>query len=230
MNRGQRKPKPIRDEGDLPFEIGTKVKAARESKGCTQRGLGAKTGLSPNYLSRLECGTKNASLETLDLIAKVLGFRLHVEFKERVQTLKEYVNEANQDYLRDRPAVKVKPHHETRKIMVHGKEVDVDIEIIPVVEWINNLGGRTIYSCEGGRIQNPYVLFRAESDALEKILAKVEEYHCFARERNRIQNIIFTYQSISFEADWQDGVRYKMYFFDENSTKNFIVWLGSTST
>ena len=57
--------------------------------------------------------------------------------------------------------VAAKPFHNTEKILVGGKECDIDVGIVPVVRWINSFDGlRTIACCHGeGTLVEPYLVY-----------------------------------------------------------------------
>ena len=53
---------------------------ARHAAGLTQKELSAKTGIAQGDISKLERGTGNPSLRTLNRLAEGMGMRLRVEF------------------------------------------------------------------------------------------------------------------------------------------------------
>ena len=53
---------------------------ARHAAGLTQKELSAKTGITEGDISKLERGTGNPSLRTLNRLAEGMGMRLRVEF------------------------------------------------------------------------------------------------------------------------------------------------------
>jgi len=53
---------------------------ARKDKGMTQKELSAATGISQADISRLERGTGNPSIKTLQRVAKALHMALKIEF------------------------------------------------------------------------------------------------------------------------------------------------------
>ena len=57
-----------------------RVKEIREAKGLTQADLSAMTGLNQGYLSRVENGTANVSLDKMRVIAAALKVDLHELF------------------------------------------------------------------------------------------------------------------------------------------------------
>ena len=66
--------------------------------------------------------------------------------------------------------------HKTNKICM--KFVDVDINIIPLVKWLNTFEYVfTKYSCQGNKDKQPYVLFYCgENRDIVYILDKTEKY------------------------------------------------------
>lgn len=57
--------------------IGQKLKQRRDELNLSLRALAAQTGLSAAFLSQIECGKSNPSLNSLQRIAKRLGVPLH---------------------------------------------------------------------------------------------------------------------------------------------------------
>jgi hypothetical protein len=73
--------------------------------------------------------------------------------------------------------IKRKPiKHKTKRIVI--KEADVDIKLIPVVNWLNSQGNIfeivTQFCCQGNRNEkNPYVIFTSYSEGvLNNIIKK----------------------------------------------------------
>ena len=64
----------------LAFEIGQKVRDAREASGISQRELAARMSTSQAAVARLESGGTSATLATLQKAAAALGLQLNVEF------------------------------------------------------------------------------------------------------------------------------------------------------
>lgn len=64
----------------LPENLPTQFKALREQHKLTLAGLGAKTGLSISYLSDLEHGRSNPSIDTLEKIANAYGMEISINF------------------------------------------------------------------------------------------------------------------------------------------------------
>lgn len=56
-------------------KFGKKVRELREKKGMTQEDLAYKADLSVYYVSRIERGKANVSLETVEKIQKALQFK-----------------------------------------------------------------------------------------------------------------------------------------------------------
>lgn len=56
--------------------IGHLMRAAREEAGLTVRELADKAGISHSHIVRIENGRYNVTVDTLDKLGKVLGFRL----------------------------------------------------------------------------------------------------------------------------------------------------------
>ncbi len=60
--------------------LGKRVKSLREKKGLTQEELEEKTGINTKYISAIERGNKNATIKTLEKIAKGLDVELYELF------------------------------------------------------------------------------------------------------------------------------------------------------
>jgi DNA-binding XRE family transcriptional regulator len=65
----------------LREEVGKRISEIRRGNGLSQKELAAKLGVSQQLISRIEKGRENASLTTLNNIARVLGRALTVDFK-----------------------------------------------------------------------------------------------------------------------------------------------------
>lgn len=61
-------------------KLGQRIRQLRQLRGYTQEGFEEASGLSPQYLSAIERGTKNVTLEVLERIAKGLQIELHSLF------------------------------------------------------------------------------------------------------------------------------------------------------
>lgn len=61
---------------DLLEKFGKKIRITRENKNLSQEDLAFKSGLSVYYISRIERGKANVSLETIAKLQKALGIIL----------------------------------------------------------------------------------------------------------------------------------------------------------
>ena len=61
----------------MRLSIGSKIKEAREEKGITQARLAKAIGITPSFVSRIEAGDREVSLELLRRMARVLERPLH---------------------------------------------------------------------------------------------------------------------------------------------------------
>ena len=61
---------------DLKDLFGRRIKAKRAALGITQHGLHVATGITTSYLSAIESGKANCSLEAANAIALALGYEL----------------------------------------------------------------------------------------------------------------------------------------------------------
>jgi hypothetical protein len=70
--------------------------------------------------------------------------------------------------------------HKTQKIKVGEEIVDVDIKMVPYVNWLNAIGARTLFCCQGWKDTSlinhcPYVTFRCDNlNVLAKILSSLK--------------------------------------------------------
>lgn len=62
------------------FAVMKVIMEARVKTGLTQKQLSERTGISQADISRLECGTANPSLKTLQRVATALGRRVQIDF------------------------------------------------------------------------------------------------------------------------------------------------------
>lgn len=72
------------------MKAGLTIKTFRSLKGVKQKDLAAKLYMSQAHLSLMECGHVNVSVETMDEILHVLGYKLAVmEIREKKYELVE---------------------------------------------------------------------------------------------------------------------------------------------
>ena len=69
------------DELEPEFQIIRAMIEAREEANMTQKDLAEKTGIAQGDISKLENGSSNPSIRTLQRIAEGLGKKLVIEFK-----------------------------------------------------------------------------------------------------------------------------------------------------
>jgi len=69
------------DNQNIKLEIGTRISAIRNRKTFTQKKLSEITGINEKYISRLENGQENPTLDTLLKISPALGISLEDLFK-----------------------------------------------------------------------------------------------------------------------------------------------------
>ncbi len=92
---------------DMKRLIGIRTKSLRRARGLTQEELAERTGLSVNYLSRIERGLENPTLDTLLGLAKALKvepldlftFEHEADPKRLRQVLDRLVGEIREDQL-----------------------------------------------------------------------------------------------------------------------------------
>lgn len=64
----------------IAYELGKKVREAREERGWTQTELAHRAGMKPHAISRFEAGDVVPTLATLDRIAAALDAHLTIDF------------------------------------------------------------------------------------------------------------------------------------------------------
>lgn len=130
------------------------------------------------------------------------------------------------------------PDHVTEKVRVGDTLVDVDIEIIPVVLWLNDLAGcRTMHSCQGETwsgmedvrfqgVGRPYLVFSCgDPDSLRKILGLIRDF-CSYPGRDGVFNPSGR-DLMKVEVDLWDGVvRYDIRWPSLDSLRRFSGWIG----
>jgi hypothetical protein len=125
--------------------------------------------------------------------------------------------------------------HPTVVHQTGGTSVEIDVEILPVVEWLNSLKTvSTTDSCQGdeelGKDYNlPYVSFFSDSDDLIRILKVVREFICLHRLSN--ENIAKVPAegielSVSLHEPNCDVLWYTLWFMNTKSKDMFLNYLG----
>ncbi len=79
----QKKDKKFKEEYDAlepEFSIIQAMLDARKASGLTQKDLAEKTGIAQGDISKLENGSANPSLRTLQRLADGMGMKLKIEF------------------------------------------------------------------------------------------------------------------------------------------------------
>ena len=93
---------------DLKEMIGSRIQEIRNKKGITQDQLSEKVGISPKYLSSIERGKENPTLNTILKLAQSLDVNLdefftHLEIEDpakRKSMIIEMLDEADEDKLK----------------------------------------------------------------------------------------------------------------------------------
>jgi transcriptional regulator with XRE-family HTH domain len=93
---------------DIKKMIGVRIAEVRKKKGMTQKKLAEKMGISPTYLSSIERGKENPTLDMLIILAKSLGVDLGVIFTlpqiedpaKRKSLINSLLNKADDDQLK----------------------------------------------------------------------------------------------------------------------------------
>ncbi len=61
---------------DIKKQFGSRVRTLRKARSLSQEELAELSGLHPTYISGIECGKRNVSLENIRSLAKGLGISL----------------------------------------------------------------------------------------------------------------------------------------------------------
>lgn len=93
---------------DIKQVIGVRIAEIRARKGMTQEKLAGKMGIGPKYLSSIERGKENPTLDTLISLSKALGVDLGEIFSsvqiedpaKRKSMVLSLLDEANEDQLK----------------------------------------------------------------------------------------------------------------------------------
>jgi transcriptional regulator with XRE-family HTH domain len=67
---------------NIKATFGSRVRELRQAKGISQEGLADKAGLDRTYISSIERGKRNISLENIERLAKALKVGVRDFFKE----------------------------------------------------------------------------------------------------------------------------------------------------
>lgn len=92
------------------------MQALRDARDLTQETIGARTGLSPKYVSQLECGQRSPSWETLVAIA-------HQGFEIKLATLMFGIDEGIEVEVQDLSDVLAGRPKEARRDLLHAMEL-----------------------------------------------------------------------------------------------------------
>jgi len=66
---------------DMAYTIGERIRIYRTRNGMTQMKLAEKAGVHHTYIGQLERGEKNATLDTIEKVARALGVSFEVLFE-----------------------------------------------------------------------------------------------------------------------------------------------------
>ncbi len=86
--------------------IADDLKAARESKGLSQRALGAKAGVPQGHVSRIENGAVDLRLSSLVALARALDLELVLVPRKTVSAVRSIVRSSTQGSLQDGEAAR----------------------------------------------------------------------------------------------------------------------------
>lgn len=88
--------------------IGERIRELRKMRKLSQEQVAERADISPNYLSRIECGKENPTLDMLIKLARALGtemweifdFGHEVGLKEMKDTMNKLLKESEEEKLR----------------------------------------------------------------------------------------------------------------------------------
>jgi transcriptional regulator with XRE-family HTH domain len=70
---------------DIAKTVGERLRTYRNRAGMTQEGLAERAGLHHTYIGQLERGEKNATLESIEKVARALGLPFEVLFEAIIE-------------------------------------------------------------------------------------------------------------------------------------------------
>lgn len=146
----------------------------------------------------------------------------------------EFADKKLEKELQRRLPYKDKPKipHEKTLLEIHGKKVEIDIEIVPIVKWLNNLSGvETQYCCQGEIVpknnwHRPHVIFNCSDPKTIEMIARLsDKFCCDMSESNTAYCEFF---NIELHIEWRthnNQIRYDMVWQDLFTMQDFIKWL-----
>ena len=72
----------IRMPEDIKIRFGNRLRKLREAKGLSQESLAHEAGLDRTYVSSVERGKRNISIENIERLALALGIKIKEFFEE----------------------------------------------------------------------------------------------------------------------------------------------------
>lgn len=94
---------------ELYKAIGTKIRAMRTAKGWTQKELGNKFDVSPQYISRIERGSAHLSLQKLYVLAGILECSIYAILPSSPSQISDFFSDELQ-YQLDHCSAEQKAH------------------------------------------------------------------------------------------------------------------------
>lgn len=80
--------------------VGRRIQELRKKHGLSQENVAEKANISPNYLSRIECGKENPTLDMLIKLANALGIEMWEMFDFGHVVSRKELKEAIQNFAR----------------------------------------------------------------------------------------------------------------------------------
>ncbi len=118
--------------------------------------------------------------------------------------------------------------HPTILTKINGTEVEIDVEILPMVNWLNSLSGvKTQFSCQGEVYpENPYcrprILFFCEE---HKIIEKIAQLAAKFKSDNDCKSVMSFFE-VEIQAHWYvNRMRYVLIWYDLLVLQDFISWM-----
>ena len=129
----------------------------------------------------------------------------------------------------DLPIIK---DHPTQTFNVKGESVEIDKDMMPLVDWMNNHLKDTFthFCCQGDVYhplkntyhQRPYLTWSSEPLTVKKILKLFNDFYITKDMPSNCYKFIETEVYI-----WEDELRYTTRWFDNVALHDFIMWAGN---
>ena len=113
--------------------------------------------------------------------------------------------------------------HEQVSVIIDRKKINIDIKILPVVNWVNSFyGAKTNFSCcgENNYTLLPFVSFRCKNkNSVNKIKSVLKNF------QNKYKAEEMTLNSISEFKNNKEHITYVIYFISRNDVEKFTKYI-----